>query len=165
MASSSGLQRSKSPIPTILLAGLVAGTLDILAAITVYDLIMHRLTAIHLLQGIASFAFGKKAIDGGTSMAIYGLGFHFIIAFSFTIFYFIIFPYISFLRKQKILSGLLYGIFVWMVMNLAVLPLLGGKIPTKWDGILRGACILMVCIGLPISLIIGSYYEKQKLKI
>lgn len=162
MPPSTTAQSSKNPATTILLAGLVAGTLDMLGAITVYDLIMHRVTTVHLLQGISSFAFGKKAIDGGTGMALYGLVFHFIIAYSFTIFYFIIFPYISFLNKQRILSGLLYGIFAWMVMNLVVLPLFGGKFPVKWDNILRGAAILMVCIGLPISLIISAYYRGKR---
>jgi hypothetical protein len=31
-------------------------------------------------------------------------------------------------------------------------------IPTKWDSIIRGAVILMFCIGLPISLIVSRYY-------
>jgi uncharacterized membrane protein YagU involved in acid resistance len=114
------------------------------------------------LQGIAGGAFGKKAFEGGTAMALCGLGFHFLIAFSFTIFYFIVSRCIPFLQRQKILSGLLYGIFVWMVMNLAVLPLLNiAPIPQKWDGILRGAGILILCIGLPISLIIGRYYSRE----
>jgi len=150
--------RRPSALKTILVAGFVAGVLDISAAIIVYSYIMNRVTPVRLLQGIASGAFGKSAFEGGTSMALAGLGFHFLIAFSFTIFYYLIFPYIPFLKKQKIISGFLYGIFAWCVMNLIVLPLLHiAKIPTKWDGILRGAVILMFCIGLPIALIIGRY--------
>jgi len=133
--------------------------LDILGAIIVYVYIMNVTTATRLLQGIARGAFGKSAFEGGTSMALAGLAFHFIIAFSFTIFYFLIFPLIPFLKKQRIISGLLYGIFVWCVMNLVVLPLLHvANVPTKWDSILRGAGILMICIGLPISLIISRYH-------
>jgi uncharacterized membrane protein YagU involved in acid resistance len=161
MAISINSTPSKNPFKTILLAGFVAGTLDILGAITVYVWIMDRTTITRLLQGIAGGAFGKTAFEGGTAMAICGLAFHFIIAFSFTIFYFILCRYIPFLYKQKILSGLLYGIFAWMVMNLAVLPSLNiAPIPHKWDAILRGAAILMLCIGLPISLIIGRYYSR-----
>jgi uncharacterized membrane protein YagU involved in acid resistance len=96
-------------------------------------------------------------------MSLYGLGFHFLIALSFTIFFFAIFPYISFLKKHAILSGLLYGIFVWMVMNLGVLPLLHvSKLPTKWDSIARGAGILMLCIGLPISLVANKFYSGKR---
>jgi len=152
-------QPKSSAFKTILLAWLTAGCLDLLAAITVYSLIMQRVTTTRLLQGIARGALGNSAYEGGISTALAGVGFHFIIAFCFTIFYFFIFPYIPFLKKERIISGLLYGIFVWCVMNLAVLPLLNiANIPTKWDSITRGAAILMFCIGLPISLIVSRYY-------
>jgi hypothetical protein len=152
-------QQKPSAFKTILLAWLTAGCLDLLAAITVYSLIMQRVTTTRLLQGIARGALGNSAYEGGISTALAGVGFHFIIAFCFTIFYFFIFPNISFLKKQRIISGLLYGIFVWCVMNLAVLPLLNiANIPTKWDSITTGAVILMFCIGLPISLIVSRYY-------
>lgn len=148
-----------SPFKTILLAWLTAGCLDLLAAITVYSLIMQRVTTMRLLQGIARGALGNSAYEGGTATALAGVGFHFMIAFCFTIFYFFIFPYIPFLKKQTVISGLLYGIFAWCVMNLAVLPLLNiAPLPTKWDSITRGAVILMLCIGLPISLIVSRYY-------
>lgn len=160
MNTATALPQQKSPaFKTILLAWLTAGCLDLLAAITVYSLIMQRVTTTRLLQGIARGALGNSAYEGGISTALAGVGIHFIIAFCFTIFYFFVFPYISFLKKQRIISGLLYGIFVWCVMNLAVLPLLNiANIPTKWDSITRGAVILMFCIGLPISMIVSRYY-------
>lgn len=141
------------------LAGLAAGIMDMLGAIIVYVVVMKRLTTVRLLQGIARGALGKSAFDGGTGTALAGLGFHFLIAFTWAAFYVLIFPHIPFLRKKKIIGGLLYGIFIWCVMNLVVLPLLQvAPIPNKWDGIIRGALILMFCIGLPISLIVNRNY-------
>jgi len=155
-------QRKPSAIKTVLVAWLTAGCLDLLGAIIVYSLIMQRVTATRLLQGIARGALGNSAYEGGAVTALAGIAFHFMIAFCFTIAYFFMFPYIPFLKKQRILSGLLYGIFVWCVMNLAVLPLLNiANIPTKWDSITRGAVILMFCIGLPISLIVSRYYIRK----
>lgn len=152
-----------SGLKTILLAGFTAGTLDILGAITVYSFIMNRVTPTKLLQGIASSLFGSSAINGGYGMALAGLVIHYCIAFSFAIFFFFVFPFVPFLKNQRVLGGLLYGIFAWCVMNLAVLPLLHiANIPTKWDGIARGAIILMFCIGLPISLIVNNYYLKKQ---
>lgn len=152
-----------SALKTVLIAWLAAGCLDLLGALTVYSFIMQRITPMRLLQGIARGALGNAAYEGGTATALAGVGFHFTIAFCFTIFYFFIFPYIPFLKKQRIISGLLYGIFVWCVMNLAVLPLLNiASIPTKWDSIIRGALILMFCIGLPVSLIVSSYYLSKR---
>jgi hypothetical protein len=151
-----------SAIKTILTAGLMAGALDLLTAIIVYSVVMQRTTDSKLLQGIGRAAFGSKTFGDETMLALSGVAVHFFIAFSFTVFYFFIFPYISFLRRQRIISGLLYGIFAWCVMNLAVLPLLGiANIPHKWDSIARGAIILMFCIGLPVSLIISRYYMSK----
>ena len=159
LAATSTIGTKPSALKTILLVWLTAGCLDLLGAITVYSLIMQRVTTMRLLQGIARGALGNSAYEGGIATALAGVGFHFIIALCFAVFYFFIFPYIPFLKKQRIISGLLYGIFIWCVMNLAVLPLLQiANIPTKWDSIVRGALILMFCIGWPISLIVSRYY-------
>ena len=109
-------------IKLILLAGLVAGTLDILGALTVYSLILHKGSVMLILQRIASAALGQVAFKGGWAMAICGLGFHYIIAFCFTTAYVSLYPYLSFLKKYRLASGLLYGLFVWLVMNRIVLP-------------------------------------------
>jgi uncharacterized membrane protein YagU involved in acid resistance len=149
-----------SRVKSILLTGLVAGTLDMSAALLVYTVIMQKVTAVQLLQGIASGIFGKAAQEGGLTMACYGFIFHYIIAFSFTIGYFLVFPRISFLRNHKIISGLLYGVFAWLVMNRIVLPLSNAHMsPFKWSYALLGMSILMLCIGLPISLLTHRYYS------
>jgi uncharacterized membrane protein YagU involved in acid resistance len=149
-----------SAIQTILTAGLIAGCLDLLTAIIVYSVVMQRTTDIKLLQGIGRAAFGSDTFQSGSSLALAGVAVHFFIAFSFTVFYFFIFPYITFFRRQPVIAGLLYGIFAWCVMNLIMLPLFHvANIPHKWDSIIRGAVILMFCIGLPISLIVSWYYR------
>lgn len=152
-----------SAIQTILTAGLVAGCFDLLTAILVYSVAMQRTTDIKLLQGIGRAAFGSNSFQDETSLALSGVAVHFFIAFCFAIFYFFIFPYVAFFRRQRIISGLLYGIFAWCVMNLAILPLFHvANIPHKWDSIVRGAVILMFCIGLPISLIVSRYYLSRQ---
>src|SRR4051812_17329237 len=99
----------KSKAGTLFLAGLIAGTLDILAAIFIYAIILQKTTAIKILQSIASGVFKQDAYNHA-QMAWYGLGFHFIIAFIFSWFYFTVYPYLSFLKKSALLSGFLYGI-------------------------------------------------------
>jgi uncharacterized membrane protein YagU involved in acid resistance len=147
-----------SAIKTILLSGFIAGTLDILAAF-VLAYILGKVTPVRVLQSVASGAFGKDAFTGGTTTALFGLLFHYIIAYCFAIAYFIIFPYIIFLGKLKILGGLLYGIFAWLLMNLVVVPLSNVNRPSmQWDAMVRGIIVLMLCIGLPISLITHRYY-------
>ena len=152
----------RSAVTTILLSGFVAGTLDILAAFTAYSLIFSNVSPIRILQSIASGMFGQEAFAGGWRMGLLGLLFHYLIAFSWTIFFFLIFPYIPFLRKQKVISGLLYGVFVWIVMNLVVLPLSNiNRQSLTLSGVLIGAVILMLCIGLPISLLVHKHYASK----
>lgn len=147
---------------TIFLAGFVAGTLDLLTALTVYAWILKKATAIQILQGIASGIFGRDAFTGGWPMAVCGIVFHYFIAFGFTIAYFLVFPYVPFLRRQKIVSGILYGLFAWIFMNLLVLPLSNAHTSKfSWSAALTGAVILMLMIGIPISLIIHKHYTEK----
>jgi hypothetical protein len=149
-----------SKTKTILFAALLAGTLDILAAILVYDIIMQRVTAIQILDGIAAGLFGKTVSGNETDMAIMGLLLHYFIAFCFAAAYFFAFPKISFLKKNAVISGLLYGIIVWVIMNRIVVPLSQASHgPFAWPAFLRGVTILMLCIGLPISIITARYYK------
>ncbi len=145
---------------TVFLSGLIGGTLDITAAIVVYALVLQKTTPIKILQSIASGIFNKDAYTGGSQMAWYGLGLHYIIAMIFAWFYFTIYPYLPFLKKNALISGFLYGIFVWIVMNLIVLPIVFPVLPAKHLDfpLLLSIVILMFCIGLPIALITRKYY-------
>lgn len=109
-------------IGTILKTGLLAGTLDILCALIQFYIKTGKDPAI-VLGFIASGVFGKTALTGGTLMAFAGLFFHFVIAFIWTIFFFLLYPKISFLSKNKFLSGFGYGFFIWIVMTRIVVPL------------------------------------------
>jgi len=151
----------KSKSGTIFLSGLIAGTLDILAAVIIYAVVLEKTTAIKILQSIASGVFKKEAYTGGPIMAWYGLGLHYLIAFIFAWFYFIIYPYLPFLKKNVILSGILYGIFVWIIMNLIVLPIVFPLLPEKHFDfpLLLSILILIVCIGPPIASITRKYYS------
>jgi len=136
--------------------------MDILAAILVYSVIMQKVTAAQILHGIAAGVFGKTTVGSPTVMALIGLAFHYFIAFCFAIAYFVAYPHIPFLRKQKIISGLLYGIVVWAVMNLIVVPMSNAyHAPFAWPSAIRAAAILMICIGLPISFITSRYYKSK----
>lgn len=151
----------RSKTKTILLAGFVAGTFDIIAAIFVYALILNKTTAIKILQSIASGIFKKDAYSGGSQMAFYGLGLHYLIALIFAWFYFTIYPYVPLLKKSTIISGFLYGIFVWIIMNLIVLPIVFPVLPEKHFDfpLILSITILMFCIGLPIASFTKKYYS------
>ncbi|HMH24308.1 MAG TPA: DUF1440 domain-containing protein [Puia sp.] len=153
--------RNLSPaIATILTAGLIAGTLDATGAIVVYGPFLGKATVEGIFRGIASAIFRKRAMTEGTEMAYYGLLFHYLIAMSFAVFYFFIFPLIPFLRKHKVASGLIYGILAWCVMNLIVLPVAFSRPPVfHFPASFTGILLIMFLVGLPIALIIPRYYR------
>lgn len=151
----------KSKSGTIFLSGLIAGTLDMLAAITVYAFILQKTTAIKILQSIASGLFKKDAYSGGSQMALYGLLLHYFIALTFAWFYFTIYPYFTFIKRNTLLSGILYGIFVWIIMNLVVLPTVFPVLPEKHLDfpLILSILILICCIGIPIASITKKHYS------
>ena len=109
-------QKLYSATTTITKAGLLAGTLDILCA-SVQFYIRTGKNPAAVLKFIASGIFGKAAITGGTEMALLGLLFHFIIAFTWTIIFFFFYPQISHIAKSKMIAGLLYGLFIYTIMT------------------------------------------------
>ena len=149
---------SASPWRTIILTGLLAGTLDAIAAIVV-----SQASPAAVFKFIASGAFGAgKAFSGGDIMIVWGVLFHYFIALSWTGLFFFMYPALPWIRKNKYITGLLYGIFVWIMMNRVVIPL--SEIPQRpfnLKGALTGMSILMVAIGLPISILTHRYYLRK----
>jgi hypothetical protein len=151
----------KKPNLAVIKAGLIVGTLDILSAF-IYVFIKSGNPHIPgVLKFIASGIFGKQASSGGAGMMVTGLLLHYLIAFLFTFFFFRLYPRIKNVFRNKILLGVLYGIFVWAVMNLVIVPL--SNVAHR-DFNLVGAAInigiLIICIGLPLSFMAGAFYKK-----
>ena len=135
-------------LTSILFTGLLAGTLDILAAI----FLLAGGNAVGTFKFIASGVFGKAAFEGGNDMVAWGVLFHFMIALSFTTAYFLMYPKLPFLKRNKWVNAVVYGCIVWAVMNLIVLPM--SQVPQRpfnWEMALKNIAILVVCIGLPVA--------------
>ncbi|HEX8277651.1 MAG TPA: hypothetical protein VF540_03120 [Segetibacter sp.] len=146
----------------IIKAGLTVGTLDILSAFIYYFIKSGDKNVFVVLKFVASGLFGKDAFSNGSSMIFTGLILHYIIAFAFTIFFFWLFPRIKELSKNKILTGVFYGIFIWTVMNVAVVPLskIGSRPFTMVNSVIN-AIILIVCIGIPLSFMASAFYKTK----
>jgi uncharacterized membrane protein YagU involved in acid resistance len=144
----------RSLTKTILLAGLVAGTLDILDAIIFYRLRSH-VPAIRILQSVASGLLGRGAFTGGMPTAAIGLAIHFCIATFWAALFILIARSVPAMRRYAIASGMIYGLIVYAVMNYLVLPQTHARpLPTQASiVVLNGVCAIVFCIGLPIALI------------
>ena len=148
-------------IRTIFWAGLVAGTLDAIGATVVFMLRGGKDPAV-IWRYVASGVFGKESLAADSGTAVWGLVFHFLIALTWAAFFFVIYPTLRRFISNPMLIGLLYGVVVWMVMNLIVLPL-SNVAPQTFDlaKVLIGMSVLIVCIGLPISSIVSRHYEDR----
>jgi len=147
------------PWKQILLVAFIAGTLDGAAAV----IFMARFKFAATFKYIASAVFGKEAFSGGIEMVFSGLFFHYFIAFSFTLFYAFLATRIRYLHSNKVVSGILYSLFVWAIMNLIVVP--SSRAPQADLNVVRvlvNVVILIFCIGLPISLLIPGSTPFQK---
>jgi hypothetical protein len=155
-------RRSSSLLKIICLTGLLAGTLDILAACTDYYIATEK-NPVAVLRFIASGVLGKDAFTGGTGAAVFGLALHYLIAFIFTIFFFLVYPKIKLLSKNRIITAIVYGIFIWAIMSRIVLPLSNTPALTFHIGkAIKAALILTVMIGLPLSFIAYNFYIGSK---
>ncbi|AHF16987.1 hypothetical protein [Niabella soli] len=147
---------------TIIKAGILAGTLDISAAFLHFYIVTGR-NPLFVLQYIASGLAGKSAFESQAPMYLLGLLLHYCIAILFTLFFFFIYPKVGLLHKNKWITAVLYGSFVWCVMNLVIVPLSQiGTFPSKPSSIATSLLILILCIGLPLSVAANRYYKPQK---
>lgn len=146
---------------TILQAALLVGTLDGLAGMLLYYRATGR-NPLGVFPYIASGVFGKAAFTGDDLMLVAGVLFHYFIAFCFTVFFFWLYLRWRGLRQQKVLVGVLYGLFVWAVMNLLVVPLSNvQRGPFNVVNAVINAVVLIGAIGLPLSLIAGRLYTRR----
>jgi hypothetical protein len=139
----------------LLRAGFLTGVTDGLWA-CVLALFFYHSTVARLWQGVASVLLGKSALDGGTTTALIGVLMHFGVAFGWSAVFLFVVMRSSWIRAQlaspngvlKVAS--LYGPFIWIVMSLAVIPLLTHRPPAitiRWLVQLIGH---IPFVGLPI---------------
>lgn len=139
----------------------IAGTLDILCALVQFYIKTGK-NPVAVLKFIASGFFGKEAFADNSLMPIYGLFFHYVIAFSWTALFFFLFPKISFLSKNKFVSGAVYGVFIWIIMTLLILPLSNAPdLPFNIIQSILGIIILILAVGIPISILTEKFYRTK----
>ena len=142
----------------ILWGGLIAGMMDITAAILTWK-IKANAPPIRVLQGVASGWTGRDAaIAGGWRTAMLGLAFHFLIAFTATTVFYLASRKIGFLLSNVWAAGVLYGIAVYGFMYWVVVPLSNvTRRPFSWEVTITAIITHIVCVGLPIALSVKKF--------
>ena len=106
-----------------------------------------------VLQGIASGLLGRSSFSGGAWTAALGLILHFFIATAVVLVYFAAARRLPALRRSPLLWGPLYGIAVFLVMYLVVMPLSAiGPRPITLPVAVNGILIHILGVGIPAAL-------------
>jgi hypothetical protein len=135
----------------ILLGAVLAGTLDILAALT--QTLLRGGSPQRLLQAIASGLLGGRAFEGGWWTAVLGLEAHFTIALGAAAVFVLASRIWPWLVLQWRIAGPIYGICVWATMAFVIVPLsLTPFTPQRTlQSVATMILIHMTCVGLPIA--------------
>jgi hypothetical protein len=119
----------------LVLSGLITGVIDGLFS-SILSVAAYGSTVSRLFQGVASVLLGPEAFNGGTQTEVVGVLMHFGVAFWWSAVFLFLFLRATWVRRilsspygaVKIAS--LYGPFIWMVMSLAVIPILAQRSPS-----------------------------------
>jgi uncharacterized membrane protein YagU involved in acid resistance len=113
------------------------------------------------LQYIASGLIGNAGFSGGLLTAALGVAIHFFLAFAFAALYYVVSRRVSALRDRAATIGIVYGVVIWLFMDLLVLPQTGTP-KAPFDGALFASFLIdhAFFVGLPIALAVQRYAGK-----
>jgi hypothetical protein len=142
-------------------AGVLTGVIDGLFS-SVLSVAFYHSTVQRLFQGVASTLLGPEALNGGALTFAIGVLMHFGVAFGWSVVFLLVVRRANWIRRLlnspygliKVAS--LYGPFIWMVMSLAVIPVLLHRPPAiniRWLVQLIGH---IPFVGIPIVWSIGG---------
>ena len=139
----------------IIVATLLCGSLDILLAI--FLTLMRGKDPAAMLRFVASGPF-PSVLDMGAAGSALGLLVHFTLMGIMVAVFVIAARKISVLTENALVSGLIYGLITYVVMNLIVVPL---RFPAAWPpkplSIGTQLFAHIVLVGLPTALIARRY--------
>ncbi|WP_417236974.1 hypothetical protein [Bizionia paragorgiae] len=105
-----------------MIIGIFIGAVDAIFAV-IHAYFFSKALPSQVFTYVASGIFGAEAFNLGYAMVFWGILFHFTIAILWSLFFLnFIFP-ISFVRKNFISYGCLFGLVMYAVMNFIVVPL------------------------------------------
>ena len=139
----------------IVVAGFVVGILDITSAFVIASI--RGTGSMRMLQGITSGLIGPRSFQGGLATAGLGLAIHFLIAFTVVTIFYVASRKIPFLTEHAVVSGILYGVAVYLFMYWIVIRMV---FPNAHPSLTRDVTAVLVhisLIGLPTALIVRRY--------
>lgn len=137
----------------VLLATLIAGSLDLTAAIA--NGLFMNIPPVSIMQSIASGLLGRDTYSGGAASAGLGVVLHFAIMLAFSAAYGQVSQRLPGLVRHPLIAGAVYGTAIYFFMRAIVLPLSAFPHPVTYAPgvVLKGLLIHVFCVGLPIAFV------------
>lgn len=149
-------------LDTILYGGLVVGILDGLFALIFYGLILGA-QPLRIFQSVASGLLGKSSFEGGVQTFLLGILLHFVVAICIAAVYYLASVKLPILIRHAVVSGLVYGMIAYLVMNYVVIPLSAARSGQFSLRLFLPAFIgHALLVGLPIALLARRSAEANK---
>ena len=144
----------------ILHGSVVAGTLDLLSAFVFGG--MAGANPVQIMAGVASGPF--PAIGGGIGPALVGTIVHFAIMTAMVAAFVLAARRFPALLDRPVVSGLLYGVLLYLIMYRLVLPVRFPATQPKndWWTIANALFSHCICVGLPIAVITRSTLRSER---
>ncbi|MEP6995312.1 MAG: hypothetical protein ABI968_12370 [Acidobacteriota bacterium] len=153
--------KTGSPARAILTGGIIAGICDITFAFIFYGI--YGSTPVRILQTVASGLLGKRSFEGGSATAALGAVFQLVIPTVAAAVYYVLTRIAPALRRHAVVSGILFGVVVYVVMTWVVLPLSAIPFTPSHSLEMVGPAVVahMFLVGLPIALANRRYLPES----
>lgn len=144
----------------IIIATLIAGTLDIISAFVFSA--MAGVSVLAVLKFVASGPFGDAPSET-LGWGLVGLLVHFAIMACMVTAYMIVAPRMPWLLRNPIVAGLLYGLLLWIIMYWIVRPLRFPELPLPHTlkGIAQALFSHCILVGIPIAWVASRYLGRR----
>ncbi|HTZ97845.1 MAG TPA: hypothetical protein VMB18_15695 [Terriglobales bacterium] len=156
MQTAAAVARRSGALHAVVWGGLISGTLDLTYIMTFYA--FRGIGVQTIPHAIASGLLGIKSFDGGWPTAILGIFLEYVITFVATLVFYAASRKLTFLARQALFWGALYGVAIYFFMHYIVVPL--SAAPKFQHTALTIAVDFighMIVIGPPMALAVKRY--------
>jgi uncharacterized membrane protein YagU involved in acid resistance len=155
-----------APIPRgslapVVTGGLLSGAIDLTYACTYHGIVSH-VPPMRIFQSIGSGIFGKASFEMGATSATVGFIAHFVILIIAAGIFNFARRRFAYLRDHAYLSGMIFGVGIWLTMNYIVLPLSAvPQFKSTLQGTLSDFAVHVLLLGPAISLA-AKYFDRAQ---
>ena len=129
-------ERQSAAVPVWVLPVITAGLAGALVDAIYFSAkaVLMNMSPAYVLRSIATFWQGPTAMSGGVPSAAIGAATHVALAIAMAFGFYLARSRLAVLRGSVLLAGLIYGLFLYVVMYLIVLPIRWPSLFPQFDG-------------------------------